>query len=141
MGNELKWMVDEDDIADMYKEYEGRKEVMLWFYSSEKETSKQTKKRLHSPAGSQEQSSKHRPPNVGSSNYSSKLDKVESILEELRKKHEGKLSEEKLRAWAHLIEMKNTAHMTNPPTHHFLEEGKGPVLSVSHLMLESPLVK
>jgi len=31
--------------------------------------------------------------------------------------------------------------MTNPPTHHFLEEGEGPVLSVSHLMLESPLVK
>jgi len=24
-----RWMVDEDDIADMYKEYEGRKEVML----------------------------------------------------------------------------------------------------------------
>jgi len=37
-------MVDEDDIADMYKEYEGKKEVMLWFYSSEKDTSNAYKK-------------------------------------------------------------------------------------------------
>ena len=121
-----RWMVDEDDIADMYKEYEGRKEVMLWFYSSEKETSKQTKKRSHSPAGSQEQSSKRRPPNVGSSNYSSKLDQVESILEELRKKHEGKLSEEKLRAWAHLIEMKKHSSYDEPPNTPFFGRGKRP---------------
>jgi len=67
------WIVDKDDIADMYKEYEGRKEVKLRFYCSEKETSKQTKKRSHSSAGSQELSSERRPPNVGSSNYSSKV--------------------------------------------------------------------
>ena len=53
---------------------------------------------------------------IGSeSNYQGKLDKVESILESLKKQHAGAYSEERLRAWVHPIEMEKHSSYDEPP--------------------------
>ena len=98
----------------MYEEYNSkhRKDIMLWFYAGDTTSHKSTKqKRSRSPL------KKHR-----NYMYQPKLEKVELILGRLKEKHAAAYSEERLCAWAHLIEMENIHHMKNHQIHLFLQE-------------------
>ena len=83
---------------------------MLWFYAGNTTSHKSTKqKRSRSPL------KKH-------SNYQAKLERVELILGRLKEKHA--YSEERLHAWAHLIEMEKHSSYDEPPNTLFFA-GKG----------------
>jgi len=73
-----------------YEEYnnEHQKDIMLWFYAGDTTHKLTEQKRSRSPLGNRKKP-KH-------SNYQAKLDKVELILESLKKKHAGAYSEERL---------------------------------------------
>ena len=108
------WITADEDVEsiDMYEEYNSkhRKDIMLWFYAGDTTSHKSTKqKRSHSPL------KKHR-------NYQVKLEKVELILGRLKEKHAAAYSEERLRAWAHLIEMEKHSSYEEPPNTPFLQE-------------------
>ena len=108
------WITADEDVEDMYEEYNSkhRKDIMLWFYAGDTTSHKSTKqKRSRSPL------KKH-------SNYQAKLEKVELILGRLKEKHAATYSEERLRAWAHLIEMEKHSSYDEPPNTPFFA-GKG----------------
>lgn len=105
-----RWLASDDDIKDMYSLHEGKKEILLWClnYSD--------RKRAISPGGNENETSKR-------SRYDKQLDKiteVEAIEEDLRDKHSGgPYSEEQLRSWAHLIQMKKHSSYDVPPNKPF----------------------
>ena len=107
------WIAVDEDVEDMYDEYNSkhRKDVMLWFYAGDLTSEKSTaSKRSRSPLGDPKCSQKPK-----HSTYQTKLDKVESILGSLKQKHAAAYPEEKLRAWAHLIEMEKHSSYDEPP--------------------------
>ena len=112
------WITADEDVHDMYEEYNSkhRKDIMLWFYTGDTTHKSTEQKRSRSPLGNGKKP-KH-------SNYQAKLDKVELILESLKKKHAGAYSEERLRAWAHLTEMEKHSSYDEPPNTPFFA-GKG----------------
>ena len=111
-GKQL-WISDDIDIEDMYKEYQGKKEIILWFYTNNKtkEGRKKGKKRTHSP-GETEHTKRA---NYQTTAHTVTMEEVEMILKKLKEKHTGNYTEEKLRAWAHLIQMEKHTSYTQPP--------------------------
>ena len=91
------WITDDLDIEDMYKEYRGKKEIILWFYDCSKslEGTKKRGKRAHSPGEAETSKRAH----YRSVAHKEKMEEVERILKELKEKHTGTYAEEKLRAW------------------------------------------
>ena len=76
-GKQL-WISDDIDIEDMYNEYRGKKEIILWFYANNKpdEGSKKGKKRTHSP-GEAEHTKRA---NYRTTAQTMKMEEVEKIL-------------------------------------------------------------
>lgn len=68
------WICEDIDIEDMYNAYKGKKEITLWFYTKTDEGPKKGKKCPRSP----EKPSK--------TVNSDKMEEVEEILTELKKK-------------------------------------------------------
>ena len=118
-GKQL-WISDDIDIEDMYKEYQGKKEITLWVYTSKKpnDLPKKGKKRTHSPGEAHSKQAR-------TATHTEKMEEVEKILMELKEKHTGTYTEEKLRAWAHLIQMEKHTSYTYPPDMPYFKRGKG----------------
>lgn len=102
-----RWIIDEKDMQDMYNEYKGRNEVLLWFYIPSSTTNVSARARSRSPDPRKKKPS--------GSNYEKKLDEVDTIVGKLREKHSGKYPEEKLRMWGHLIQMGKHGSYSDPP--------------------------
>ena len=104
-----RWLASDEDLSDMYTVYEGKKEVLLWCCIEQG-----SKRRAESPSDSEAPKR---------SRYEKQLDKiteVEEIEEILRKKHSGgPYSEEQLRSWAHVIQMKKHSSYDTPPNKPF----------------------
>lgn len=115
-----QWISDDIDIEDMYKEYHGRKEITLWFYTSGKsdDGTKKGKKRARSPEAETTKRANYR-----TAAHTEKMDEVERILKELKDKHTGTYTEEKLRAWAHLIQMDKHKSYSLPPDMPYFKKG------------------
>lgn len=115
-----QWISDDMDIEDMYKEYQGKKEITLWFYANtpSEEQTKKGKKRSHSP-GTDESTKRA----CRTAVHSQKMEEVEEVLDELKKKHAGTYTEEKLRAWAHLIQMNKHKSYSQPPDMPYFKKG------------------
>ena len=116
-----RWICDDIDLTDMYKEYKGKKEIVVWFYSSnnsEGETSK-GKKRTHSPG----ETESIKQPKFRSTAQIEKMEEVDEILKKLKEKHSGSYTEEKLRAWAHLIQMDKHGSYDLPPDMPYFKKG------------------
>jgi len=77
----------------MYNIYNGRKVILLWF--SKDTESKPSNKRAK----------------ISHEGHIDKMAEVERIEKKLRDKHEAVYTEEQLRWWVHLLEMKNTHPM------------------------------
>ena len=112
-----RWIADDIDLQDMYAEYRGKKEITLWFFIN-KDVAK-GKKRAHSPGGG----GPSKKPSHQSDVHKAKMEEVEEILKKLKQKHTGSFSEEKIRAWAHLIQMKKHASYDNPPDMPYFKKG------------------
>lgn len=79
-GKQL-WISDDIDIEDMYKEYQGKKEITLWVYTSKKpnDVPKKGKKRTLSPGEAHSKQAR-------TTAHTEKMEEVE-ILMELKEKH------------------------------------------------------
>ena len=100
----------------MYKEYKGKKEIVVWFYSSnnlEGETSN-GKKRTHSPG----ETESIKRPKFRSIAQIEKMEEMDEILKKLKEN-----IEEKLRAWAHLIQMDKHGLYDLPPDMPYFKKG------------------
>ena len=113
-----RWLTSENDVTEMYNIYNGRKEILLWC-SKEKGTDE--------PDAGGEPSKKR-----AKTSYEGHIDKmaeVEMIEEKLRKKHKDVYTEEQLRCWAHLIQMKKHTSYDEAPNKPFwkvsTDKGKG----------------
>ena len=84
------------------------KDITLWCFGRDETTSK----RPHSP---DQESQSQKVPRSSHDDYTKKMTEVEDIELKLREKHDGNYTEEQLRAWAHLIQMKKHSSMDVPP--------------------------
>ena len=91
------WLYTDVDLKGMYDTFTGKKSIQLWCYThatttrSQKETSK----------------------DMSASSESQKSD-VDAVYEQLREKHTS-YDEERLRMWAHLVQMGKHASLDEPP--------------------------
>ena len=111
-GNRGKqqWLMSNDDLKDMYADHKDKKDILLW--SSVVPDSQ--KKRAHSP--DPEENDKR----ARYDKYLDKMTEVEMIEAELAEKHSGgSFTDEQLRSWAHLIQMKKWGSYDTPPKKRF----------------------
>ena len=103
---------DDEDINDMKKVYDNKKEVLLWCYDPSFEQPNRTKKCPHT--GDKD------PEPKGRSHFESapekKLTKVEGVSEVLKKKHGDSYKPEQFRAWANMIQMRKHVSLDVPPS-------------------------
>ena len=93
----------------MYEDYEGKNEIIMCMYSSEP-VKTGARNRSRSPKQHRSRGVKK----AQKTNYHAKLDEVESIFEKISEKHSGNYTKEKLRTWAHLIQMERHSY-DDPP--------------------------
>ena len=104
-----RWLTSTDDLAEMYTLHEGKKEILLWAYSLDQSS----KRRCGSPNNEQCKRTRY-------DTHVDKMIQVEEIESDLRDKHLGEgYSEEQLRSWAHLIQLKKHSSYDVPPNKPF----------------------
>ena len=107
------WLTSENDLTEMYNIYNGKKEILLWC-SKEKHTDE--------PDTGGEPSNKRA--KTSHEGHVDKMAEVETIEDKLREKHEGVYTEEQLRCWAHLIQMKKHTSYDVAPNKPFWKVSK-----------------
>ena len=116
----MRWIFTADDIKDMYAVY-GQKtqtEIILWCdgQRTTKVDDAPLSKRAHT-----ESSKKTCKKTCITVSQRERLDKVQEIYETLRSKHEN-YNQERLRMWAHLIQMGKHESYDVPPNQPFFKE-------------------
>lgn len=110
-----RWITSDNDVSQMYDDHKGKKEILLWAYSREAESTSlappPSSKRHHSSTDGRGQAE----------NIASKLTEVEEIYDTLSEKHSTTYTVEQLRAWAHLIQMKKHCSYDHPPEKPFFK--------------------
>ena len=120
-----QWLVDDDDLSDMYKSYEGKMDIMLWVYLG-------TRKTPCSP--DPESASKVRKTKYDV--HTHKMLEVEVIADDLETRHEGRYTREQYNVWAHMIHLKNTPLVMIHRTNLSLEDrSRSKKPSTSHMSL------
>jgi len=99
-----RWLTSENDVTEMYNIYNGRKEILLWC--------------------SKENHLKSVPKHLSYEGHIDKMAEVETIEEKLRKKHKDVYTEEQLRCWVHLIQMKKHTSYDEAPNKPFWKVSK-----------------
>ena len=110
---------DDDDINDMKKIYEKKKEVLLWCYDPSVEQPNHTKKRSH--AGDKDSEPKPKGRSRFESALEKKMNKVEEVCETLKEKHGDSYKPEQFRAWANMIQMGKHTSLDEPPGGRFFK--------------------
>ncbi|XP_065885801.1 uncharacterized protein [Dysidea avara] len=108
-----RWLTSENDLTEMYNIYNGKKEILLWC-SKEKHTDE--------PDTGDEPSNKRA--KTSHEGHIDKMAEVETIEDKLREKHGGVYTEEQLRCWAHLIQMKKHTSYDVAPNKPFWKVSK-----------------
>ena len=109
-----EWLCENSDLKEMYTQYKGRKEIVLWcFPNNVKSHSTLSKRGKVSFAKS-----------CRKSPYDSQRDEtaeVSDIRKILQEKHEAGYSPQQLQTWANLIQMKKHSSLDDPPNHPFFK--------------------
>ena len=96
------------DLKDMYTVHQGKPDILLWAQRCDA-----TRKRAHTP---DEETAKR----TRYDKYLDKMTEVEMIEEELKGKHtDDQYTDEQIRSWAHLIQMKKHSSYDCPPNKRF----------------------
>ena len=125
-------VLDEDkDLTEMYRVHLKKKKIVLWM----KKVSTATVPSKRPPQTNEtcinldsEVQSKFTRKVGTKSKYSEQMDKmyeVQQIVEKLTEQHDQAFTQEQIRAWAHLIQMKKHDSYEKPPAKPFFK-GKGP---------------
>ena len=114
------WIFDESDIEDMYTEYQEAKktEIIIWCDGRAKtlpSKSVSVKRKCVS-----ESNSKKKPRMTSAEINSKTLDEVDTVYQKLDNKHSGKFDADRLRMWAHLINMGKHSSFETPPDYPFV---------------------
>ena len=140
-GKQQSIVLDED-VEEMYRQYRGRKEIVLWVKMITAPQKKQKsgttcRKRLSMPGddsdeelpskrakGSESTSSHKCGSNYGK--HLKKMTEVDSIVEDLKTLHDEsrKYSPEQIRVWAHMLEMGKHDSYNSPPAKPFFKSAK-----------------
>ena len=114
-----RYITDNDDIEEMKKVYEKKKEVLLWCYDPFIVQPANTKKRQRTDETDKEPNVKSRSRFVNV--LEKKMTKVKEVFESLQKKHGSSYKPEQLRAWANMIQMEKHASLEEPPPGRFFK--------------------
>ena len=101
-----RWLASDDDLDKMYEMYK-KGEITLWCFGGSKEDIR--KRTLSEDDANSNKRSRYE------CHMADKMAEVDKIQDELREKHSGKYSEEQLRSWAHLIQMKKHESLEKAP--------------------------
>ena len=116
-----RWLLNNDDLADMYEAYSGKTEIMLWEYAPTIESSSQSgRKRSRSPLPPEKE-----PKSRKSDAHAKKLVEVEEIANDLELQHGGAYTREQYSVWAHMINMQKHESRTVTPDKPFFKGSKG----------------
>ena len=119
-GHGANQLMTNDDLKDMYRVFNGKKEILLWSCHPAEVQGKRsyTAKRTNDESDTSKRSRYDK--------YLDVITEVEEIEEDLRQKHidSGIYSEDQLRSWAHLIQMKKHTSFEVPPNKGFLKSSR-----------------
>ena len=110
LNGKQKWLLDDDDVSEMYAAHEKSRELMLYAY-------------VNVPGGGGESSSvtrgkrpKEKPPKEAPPpKKGSTITQVETIMADLKEKHGSKFDAAKYACWAHCIHNGKHSSMDEPP--------------------------
>jgi hypothetical protein len=110
-----RWLSSDDDLAEMYGLFQGKKELTLWTFAAVE----------NSPARKRQSTDDdENPKSKKRSRYEDHVDKmaeVDEIHDKLREKHKEKYTDEQLRTWAHLFQMKKHHSLEVAPNKPFFQ--------------------
>ena len=124
LRGKVRWLSSNVDLQEMYKTCMGKRELVLWTYAIE-ESDRAGKKRVNSESDINENPPKR-------SRYGDHIDKmaeVDKIHEELQEIHGNEYSDEQLRSWAHLVQMKKHDSLEVAPDKPFWRNKKKSISS------------
>lgn len=109
----------DDDLVEMYAEYQSKREILLWCFATIEENSVAVPETQKSRKRDRNSSSDPGPvePQTTSKRAAceKKIQEVEDIISTLKEKHGSKYSIEKYNAWAHMLHVgKHDSHDTPP---------------------------
>ena len=129
LSGKKKWLTSEYDLSDMYEASKGKCDITLWCYGPAPCSDPvRARKRQQSVGAEGAKAPK-------TSRYDTHVDRmaeVATIEDELQEKHPGKYTDQQLRSWAHLIQMKKHSSYDEPPDKPFFRSShKSPTSAVS----------
>ena len=125
------WINNDDDLTEMYKLYEGKKEILIWCYNNSKP---HKRKSDNTHTCDQSRSSK-------CERNEQALEDVKGIVENLQEKHQNQFTQEQYNAWAQLINVGKHHSLDEPPNYPFFKARRKKVLifnkiHITHLLKE-----
>ena len=113
-----RWLINDDDLDDMYCIYERKKEVILWCHcvcasasASKCSTPKRVKKKRSRENDSDETTNPSKKATI-----MNKILEVEEIVKELQERHgTARFTVEQLNSWAHMLQLKKHSSYDVPP--------------------------
>ena len=105
LSGKKRYLTSDHDLLDMYEASKGKRDVTIWCYAHAPCSEPVRGKKRQQVQGSVGTSAPK------ASRYDTHVDKmaeVATIEDELQEKHSGKYTDQQLRSWAHLIQMKKT---------------------------------
>ena len=131
------WLNDDNDVEEMYKTCHGRKEITLWCLVTRKDdTVEPSSKRPHTSLGGRENLPMTKAANKAEL-ISQKMCEVDEIASVLSEKHSDVFTEEQIRAWAHMIQIKKHMSYDDPPDKPFFKSTRSATKSTA-AALSSP---
>ena len=106
-----KWLTSDHDLGDMYEASKGTRDVTIWC-NGPAPYSEPVRGRKQQAVGTEGASAPK------ASRYDTHVDKmaeVTAIEDKLQEKHSGMYTDQQLRSWAHLIQMKKHSSYDEPP--------------------------
>jgi hypothetical protein len=117
----MRWIFTADDLKDMYAAYEQKKQTEILLWCDGRKVAKEDAPRPKRAHVAAENSTKKRSSVAVSQDK--KLGEVQEIYEKLKSKHTS-YDEERLRMWAHLIQMGKHDSYEVPPNQPFFKGAK-----------------
>ena len=108
----------------------GKKTITLWFYTNGAKKGKRSRSPIEVETA---KCAKNR-----TLAHSEKAEEVETIFKEMNENHTGTYTEEKLRAWAHLIHMDKHKSYSQPPDMPYFKKASKPSCVSDSITLISP---
>ena len=125
MKGKQVWLVEDDDLAEMYTRFKTKQEITLWCHvRKEDDGTSVTQKKQKSSRKRLFQTDVHdNAPESKRQTCAQKLKDVEEIVKSLKEKHGAMYSTEKLNIWAHMLHIGKHDSYEQPPNVPYFTRG------------------